>query len=195
MLLVFNNLRTGLHICNPNQNKKNCNKNWYLLKNWRLWYHMVKSIDHRPGRSESDISKILFLVDGLVVTLLWTKACSYNTNRYRKRHIKSKYVYRIESKTQEQIQQKCKEKWKFMFILKVEQISVMDWVMVVTCPPVGPDWGLCIHTPSVTENPIPGPIFHAPNLWCPLTYRARPQPQPNLSVVSQSTTSCINAGK
>ena len=27
--------------------------------------------------------------------------------------------------------------------------------MVVTCPPVRPDSGLCIHTPSVTENSIP----------------------------------------
>ena len=41
-------------------------------------------------------------------------------------------------------------------------MRVMDWVMVVTCPPgwsTGPDSTLCIHIPSVKENSIHEPLF------------------------------------
>ena len=96
-----------------------------------------------------------------------------NEERNTNRNVKSKHIYRTGSSRQEQILVKCKKVKTRIYPRRRANIRrrLSDGGHM---SPVGPDWVLCIHTPSVTETPIPGPIFHAPNLSCSLSLSRKP---------------------
>ena len=99
-----------------------------------------------------------------------------NEDRNTNNNLKSKNIYRIKWSREERIPGKCK-KWKYKSIRDAEQISDVDWVMVVTCPRLAQTESY-VFIPRLSRRPpypaqffmhptfhalscIPSQIFHA----------------------------------